>query len=141
MKTSERLALILEAIDGELIKRNWSDRRASLKATGKPYLLRNMRQGHMPSHDSLVDLLKTLDIDPNTLKLKHQEGAEETALQALPEEVREVVEAVMNASNAQRGFMKLALALPEDKQDSLRKIMSALVDAESLKNDKIKRSG
>ena len=132
---------LLLAIDQALDEQGLSDRGASMTAVGQPDLIKNMRRGQMPSYDRVLALLRTLDIDPVTLKLKHQEGAEEAALQALPEEVREVVEAVMNASSAQRGFMKLAIALPEDKQDSLRKIMSALVDAESLKNDKIKRPG
>ena len=61
---------LLLAIDQALDEQGLSDRGASMTAVGQPDLIKNMRRGQMPSYDRVLALLRTLDIDPVTLKLK-----------------------------------------------------------------------
>ena len=54
---------ILSAIDQALAERNISDRMASLRATGKPDTIRNIRRGSFPRMETLVMICEALDIE------------------------------------------------------------------------------
>ena len=53
---------ILAAIDHALKERNMSDRMASLRATGKPDTIRNIRRGSFPRIETLTLICDSLDI-------------------------------------------------------------------------------
>ena len=101
-------------------------------------MLRSMRQGHMPTHDSLVALFNTLDIDPATLQPRQglpafDNETFEGFLRSLPpKEIAQFTGGDMEAAT----LVKLVLSLDPGDREKCEALMRALADARA--NEKMK---
>jgi phage repressor protein C with HTH and peptisase S24 domain len=57
-------AALIRLVDDALGRTGKSDRKASLEATGKVDVIRQLRRGHRPRADALAALARVLEIDP-----------------------------------------------------------------------------